>query len=291
MKRTGFKIKSAIVAAMTMVFIIPAFTAVADEMLSIYGLKGYAFVNSPLSADGLHLQTGAMYSIFHERNLERRDGYIWVAPVSATYGDGKHWEIAAASHYEYWKNTDVDVDETGIGDVVVSGKFAPIEPEEFAFDFSLMPYVLIPTGDRDKSIGDIYRYSPGGEDDFSCGLNLLAGKRWNRLYWSVNAGVNYLDSSDENLKDTTFFVGTALEYQICEAMNSYVEFYNNENKLDVNCFDPCYDSDTNDDMREIGAGLVWLKDKWGLKFHMGYGLTKTSPDFRALALVNRTFSF
>ncbi len=271
---------------------IPFAPAFSDEMLSIYGLKGYAFVNSPLPADGFHIQTGAMYSIFHERNLERRDGYIWVAPISATYGDAIHWEIAAASHYESWKNTDYDETEKGIGDLVLSGKFAPLNPEKkFAIDFSLMPYILIPIGgDRDKSIGDLYKYSPGGDDDLSCGLNLLLGKRWDRVYLSVNLGVNYLDSSDENLKDITYFAGAAVEYQICETLNSYAEFYNNENKLDV-CPEPCYDRDISDDIREIGAGLVWLKNKWGLKLHAGYGLSETSPDFRAMALVNRTFSF
>ncbi|MEZ4526225.1 MAG: transporter [Desulfobacterales bacterium] len=266
----------------------------ADEMLSLYGLKGYAYTYSPLPADGFHVQTGAMYSIFHENNLQCRDGYIWVVPLSLTYGDGNFWEIAAGTHWEYWKNTDFDVDETGIGDIFLGGKVRVLGQERgMPLDLSLMPYILIPTGDRDKSIGDLYNYNPTNDDEYSYGINLLLGRRWDRFYLAGNFGINHVDSDHEYIDKDTFFLGLTLEYQISETLTSYVEFISNENKNMYNYPQGhfCHDPDVGEDIREIGAGIGWVKDEWGIKVHAGAGMTETSPDLRVMALVNRSFSF
>ncbi len=266
----------------------------ADEMISLYGMKGYAYTWSPLPADGFHLQTGAMYSIFHQNNLECRDGYIWVVPLSLTYGDGNFWEVSAGTQWEYWKNTDFDVDETGIGDIFLGGKVRVLGQEKgMPLDVSLMPYVLIPTGDRDKSIGDLYNYNPTGDDEYSYGINLLLGRRWDRFYLAANIGLNHVDSDHDYIDEDTFFLGLTMEYHISETLISYVEFINNENKNHYNYPEGtlCYDSDVGEDIREIGAGIGWMKDEWGIKLHAGAGMTETSPDLRVIALINRSFSF
>lgn len=266
----------------------------ADEMLSLYGMKGYAYTWSPLPADGLHLQTGAMYSIFHQNNLECRDGYIWVVPLSLTYGDGNFWEVSAGTQWEYWKNTDFDVNENGIGDIFLGGKVRILGQEKgMPLDLSLMPYILIPSGDRDKSIGDLYNYNPTGDDEYSYGINLLLGRRWERFYLSGNFGLNHVDSDHDYIDEDTFFLGLTMEYQISETLTSYVEFINNENKNRYNYPQGhlCYDSDVGEDIREIGAGIGWVKDEWGVKLHVGTGMTETSPDLRVMALINRSFSF
>ncbi len=274
--------------------------ASGDENIALYGMKGYAYTYSPLPSDGLHIQVGGMYSLFqdgnlfHDDNLNCRDGYVWYVPASLTYGDGKWWEASVATHWEYWENTDFEVDEKGIGDVFLGAKLHILDQERgMPLDLSIMPYMLIPTGSRDKSIGDIYLYNPTDDDDLSYGLNLLLGLRMNPFYFSVNLGMNYVDTDLEYIEDKTFFLGLTAEYQISETMTTYLEFINNENKNREN-YSPsslCYDEDTDDDIRELGLGLVYVKDEWGVKVHVGAGLTSTSPDYRAMAMVNRSFSF
>ncbi len=275
--------------ALVMLFLAGPLTARADEMLALYGLKGYAYTYSPLVTDGLHVQAGVMYSYYQEWNLECRDGFIWFLPVSLTYGDGDWWEVSAGMQWEYWKNTDFNVDESGVGDLFLGGKFRLLgQDRKQVMDLSLMPYVFFPTGDHDKSIGDLYLFNPTEEDDYPYGLNLLAGRRWGRVYASLNLGINYIDSSLPYIENSTFFYGLTAEYQVSETLNTYIEFMNNENKNHFQCpaCGACYDEDTDQDIREIGAGLVWLKNKWGFKFHAGVGLSETAPDFRVIGLVN-----
>ncbi len=100
-----------------LLFCLCPLSAFSDETLGLYGLKGYAYTYSPLPARGLHLQTGVMYSRFETSNLNCRDGFIWVIPVSLTYGDGDRFEGALATHMEYWENTYFDVNESGTGDL------------------------------------------------------------------------------------------------------------------------------------------------------------------------------
>jgi hypothetical protein len=233
-----------------------------------------------------------MYSIFHENNLRARDGYIYVVPVSATYGNGDRWELTAATIWEKWKNTDFDVEEDGIGDLFVSVKARVLcQEKEKPLDLSLMPYILLPTGDREKSIGDLYLYNPTDDDDESIGIYLLLGKRWRQVYVAANVGFNYMDSDLDYIESSSVFLGLTMEYQISECLTSYVEFFNNENK---NQFQypfghPYYDGDADKDMREIGLGIGWLFGRFGLKVHAGAGLTETSPDFRLVTLVNVSF--
>lgn len=291
MKKTKFCIVFLLIFVTAAAFSLPVS---ADEMLSLYGPKGYAYTWSPLPADGFHVQTGAMYSLFHKNNLQCRDGYIWVLPLSLTYGDGNFWEISAGTQWEYWKNTDFDVDETGIGDIFLGGKVRILGQEKgMPLDVSLMPYILIPTGDRDKSIGDLYNYNPTDEDEYSWGINLLLGRRWDRFYFAGNFGINHVDSDHEYIDKDTFFLGLTLEYQISETLTSYVEFISNENKNRYNYPEGhfCHDPDVGEDIREIGAGIGWVKDQWGVKLHAGTGMTETSPDLRVMALINRSFSF
>ena len=265
--------------------------AAAEDNIGFYGMKGYAFTYSPLVSDGLHLQTGGMYHIYHEHNLKGRDGYIWDVPVSVTYGDGDWWEASVASHYEYWKNTDYDVDEEGIGDIFVGGKLRLLGQERGGppLDVSIMPFVLFGTGGRDDSIGDLYHFNPTDSSDHVYGLNALLGRRWDRLYLSFNAGMSYMDTDLDYIKSTTFFLGLAAEYQISESWSSYVEFINmqNRNELQPGPYSRDYDDDVDDDIRELGAGVVWLLDKWAFKLHAGAGFTDTSPDFRGSLLINR----
>lgn len=65
----------------------------------------------------------------------------------------------------------------------------------------------------------------------------------------------------------------------------------NKNHYDYPKNNRCYDEDTDEDIREIGLGVMWLKNKWGIKTQAGVGFTETSPDFRVLALINRDISF
>lgn len=281
------------------ILLIP-FHAAGDENIALYGMKGYTYTYSPLPADGLHLQVGGMYSLFqsgnlfHDDNLNCRDGYVWYAPISLTYGDGKWWEASAATHWEYWENTDFDVDEKGIGDVFIGAKLHLLDQERgMPIDLSVMSYLLADiAGNRDKSIGDIYLYNPT-EDDLAYGFNLLLGLRRNPFYFAVNLGLNYVDTDLEYIEDKTLFLGLTAEYQISETITTYLEFINNENKNRENYLpsELCYDEDTEDDIRELGLGLVYVKDQWGVKVHVGMGMTSTSPDVRAMAMVNRSFSF
>ncbi|QTA88847.1 DUF5777 family beta-barrel protein [Desulfonema magnum] len=278
-------------------------TVMADENLALYGLKGYAYTYSPLVVDGLHLQTGVMYSSFHGDNLFRddnlncRDGNIWAVPLSLTYGDGDWWEVSAATHWERWENTDFDVNENGIGDVFLGGKVRILRQDKGSFvDVSVMPYALISTGDRDKSVGDLYRYSASDEDDPSYGGNLLLGKRWDRFYLTGNVGLHYVDTDeddneDEDADNTTLFIGLTAEYQVSETVTTYAEFINKEhsNTTVYPESSPCYDEDSDEDIRELGIGVAWLKDQWGFKIHAGAGLTPTSPDVRVAALINLSF--
>ncbi|OQY54199.1 MAG: hypothetical protein B6245_21590 [Desulfobacteraceae bacterium 4572_88] len=275
-------------------------SAKADEMLSHYGLKGYTYTYSPRPVDGFHIQMGAMYSLFHngnlfhDENLNCRDGYIWVAPLSFTYGDGDWWEVSAATHWESWENTDFDAGESGLGDLFLGGKALLLSQEKgMPLDLALMPYVLIPTGNRDKWIGDLTLYNTTDENDLFYGVNLLLGHQWRQFYLAGNAGFNYAETDIEHIEAETFFFGITLEYQIDESFNTYLEFVNTENKNqdDYSAAHRCHDENTGKDMRELGLGLVWVKGGWGLKFHLGGGLTATSPDIRVLTLINRSFSF
>jgi hypothetical protein len=260
----------------------------ADEALSIYGLKGYGFVLSPGISNGAHVQGSVMYSRY-DNKIKNRDGYVTAAPVSLTYGSAGLWEVAVAADWEYWENTDFDETESGLGDVFAGGKVRLLgRNKQDPLDLSLMPYVLIPGGNHDKSIGDLYNFNPSTDDDLSYGANLLLGKRFGRFYLAGNLGINYLDTDLEYLKDNAVFAGAALEYHISETLMAYAEYVSTENKNDLEC-DPCFDRDVNDDMSELGAGLVWIKQRWGFRVHGGTGLTETTPNVRLLASVNRGF--
>ncbi len=155
-------------------------------------------------------------------------------------------------------------------------------------DLSLMPYLLFPTGNRDKSIGDIYLYNPTDESDATYGINLLLGRRHRNFYFTANIGYSHMESDLDYIENDTAFFGLAAEYQISERWTTYLEFLNNEHKSRFQYpeISPCYDEDAGDDIREIGLGVVKLYKKWGFKIHLGAGLTPTSPDFRVIGLVN-----
>ncbi|MDM8525896.1 hypothetical protein QUF80_21185, partial [Desulfococcaceae bacterium HSG8] len=155
-----------------------------------------------------------------------------------------------------------------------------------------MGYALI-AGDREKAIGDLYLYNPTDEDDNSYGGNLLIGRQMGRVYLSANVGMNYADTDADYIEDQTLFWGLTFEYQMTESLTSYIEFINNENKNRENypSASPCYDEDTDEDIREVGFGITGIKGAWGIKLHAGAGLTSTSPDFRFMTSVNRGFSF
>ncbi len=271
------------IIALTIAVLLIASGAMADEMLALYGLKGYAYTYSPLIVQGAYIQTGGIYSLFS--SIDNQEGYTWAVPLSLTYGNGEWWEASIATHWEYWKNTDYAVNESGMGDVFVGGKFRLIGSSKDApLDISLMPYLLIPVN-HDKSIGDLYPFNTITENDMSYGINLLLGKRWERFYLSANIGINYTDTDVAYTKTSSLFLGLALEYQISESWDSYIEFVNIENKNDYGC-SPCYDQTADEDRREIGLGIVWLKNYWGFKLHAGIGLTDTAPDFQVIGLVN-----
>jgi len=260
-------------------------SAGADENLAIYGLKGYAYTYSPIPSDGLNLQIGGMYSMFEWGNINNRNGHIWAFPVSLTYGNGTRFEISAATHWENWENTDYDVSESGTGDVFVGGKFRFLGTNEGnPLDIALMPYAFISTGNRDKSIGDLYLYNPTDKDDFTGGINLLLGHRWKQFYFASNIGINYIDTDLDYIEKSTLFFGLTVEYQISETATSYIEFVNNENKNKYQCF-TCEEG-IDEDIQELGLGFVWIKDRLGIKIHAGTGWTATSPDFIGMAMIN-----
>lgn len=268
--------------------------ACAEENLALYPMKGYAYTYSPLAADGLHFQASLMYSLYQASNLKCRDGDIWAIPFGLTWGDGDLLEFTIASHYESWNNTDFDVDESGLGDLFVGGKVRLLgQDRNGVLDLSMMPYFLFPTGDRDKGIGDLFRYNPSEEDEIIYGLNLLIGKRWDRLYTGLNIGINYMGSDEPYVRNRSLLIGAFLEYQIREEMMAYLEFINSENRNTFTCeaCTGCYDPDIDQDIREIGIGVSWLAGKWGLKFHVGGGLSKTSPDIRAFLTINRQLAY
>jgi hypothetical protein len=273
--------------ALILVFVC-VYEAQADESLSIYGLKGYGFVFSPEISNGSHVQASVMHSRFKDK-IKNRDGSVTVTPLSLTHGSDGLWEVAVAANWEYWENTDFDESESGLGDVFAGGKVRLLgRNKKDPLDLSLMPYVLIPGGNHDKGIGDLYNFNPSTDDDFSYGANLLLGKRLGRFYLAGNLGINYLDTDLDYLKDNAVFAGAALEYQISESLMAYAEYFSTESKNDLDC-NPCYDRDVNDDMSELGAGLVWIKNRWGYRVHAGTGLTDTTPSLRLLASVNRGF--
>lgn len=301
--------KQTILLLLIIVAICLPFSAKGDESLAIYGLKGYAFTFSPIPADGFYFQTGAMYSKSDGR-VNNADGYRWIVPVSMTYGDGKWWEISAATHWEYWENTsdywqdreqelNPDLDQKGTGDVFIGSKIRLLGAEKgIPLDVSLMPYILIPGNDRDKSIGDIYMFNPTNnisnptdDDNMSYGINLLLGRQLKSFYLAGNLGLNYIDGNPE-MKGSIMFLGLAVEYQFSETLSSYLEFMSVENRTECNpcneCPD-CYEPDATEDLREVGAGIIWLINKWGLKLHAGTGLSDTTPNVRGLVLINRNF--
>ncbi len=260
----------------------------ADESLGIYGLKGYAYTYSPLPANGFYIQSGYLSSQFNDK-YENGDGSVNVVPLSLTYGDGRLFELAVATHYEMWENTDLNVDENGIGDVFVGMKLRLLGfQKDFPFDLALEPYALIATGNRDIGIGDIYYFNPSNEDDNSYGLNILFGKQFTRLYLSFNLGINFVNTDLYWIDDKSLLFGAAAEYQISETWTSYVEFLHSENKINLSC-DPCQEAAIDEDYQLLGAGIVWIKNKWGIKLHAGTGLTDLSPSFQGMALVNRNF--
>lgn len=259
-----------------------------DESLAIYGLKGYAYTYSPEPSNGFHLQAGVMYSKFEDK-IEGRDGDIWAVPFGFTYGNGDVWEFAVAAHWEKWENTNFDVSEKGFGDIFIGIKYRLMGSRTTTdMDLSLMPYVLIPTGNHDKSIGDLYLYNPSDDEDFSYGINLLIGKQWDKVYLTGNVGINFVNTDLDYIDSNTLFVGLALEYRMSQDSTIYLEFMNNENKNKLECGE-CFGGDVNDDMRELGAGITWKKDEWGFKLHGGFGFTDTSPNYRILGLINRRF--
>jgi hypothetical protein len=266
----------------------------ADENLNLYGGKGYLYTLSPGVVDGWHAQAGLMYSLFHKNNLTCRDGYIWTMPLSLTYGDGDWWEVAAGTHYESWENTDFDDGESGLGDLHIGGKLRLAGQDRGQpLNVSLHPYFRIPTGNRDKGIGDLHRWSQSDGGDVGAGLDLLLGRRWGRFAASLQLGVNALDADDPFVDDTAVYAGLAAEYQLAESLLAYLELFTTENKNSFTCevCSPCYDPDITDDIRELGAGVTWLKGLWGLKLHVGTGLTETSPDLRVTALINRNLAY
>ncbi len=109
------------IIVLTIAVLLIASGAMADEMLALYGMKGYAYTYSPMIVQGGYVQAGGIYSLF--RNTDNPEGYTWAVPLSFTYGNGKWWEASVATHWEYWENTDVNVNESGMGDVFVGGKF------------------------------------------------------------------------------------------------------------------------------------------------------------------------
>jgi hypothetical protein len=271
-----------------------AHQAMAEENLALYPSKGYAYTYSPLPADGLHAQASLMYSSYQVNNLECRDGEIWAMPFGLTWGDGDWVELTAASHYEEWTNTDFDVDETGWGDIFAGGKLRLLgQDRDQALDLALMPYLLFSTGDRDKGIGDLFRYNPSDADETIYGLNLLLGKRWERLYAGLNLGINYMDSDEAYVRNRALQAGLFVEYQFREELMAYLEMINVENRNTFTCetCSTCYDADIDQDIREVGAGLAWLAGKWGLKLHVGAGLSKTSPDIRTILMINRQLAY
>ncbi len=262
-----------------MVIIFFSFPAFANESLAVYGLKGYGYTYSPIPSRGFYAQTGAIYSNYSE-------GDIWQVPFSITYGDGSWWEIAAASHWESWTNDDFNVDENGLGDIFLGAKIRFLGQDyNMPLDVAVMPFILIPTGDRDKFIGDLYTFNPSSENDMSYGLFLLLGRRWERLYFAVNIGFTYASTDFDYIDDTSLFIGLAAEYQISESFTSYIEFFHNGNKFDFPC-SPCYDVYNDEDYQEIAGGIVWVKNNWGFKIHAGFGLNDTSPDYRLMGLIN-----
>jgi len=266
----------------------------AEENLALYPMKGYAYTYSPLPADGLHAQIALMYSSFQVNNLKCRDGYVWALPFGATWGDGDWLEVTAASHWEKWENTDYDVNESGLGDIFVGGKARLLgQDRDQVLDLALMPYLLFPTGNRDKGIGDLFHYNPSAEDDVIFGLNLLLGRRWDRLYAGLNLGINYMDNGEPYIQNRALLLGLFAEYQFREDLMAYVEFIDTENRNTFSCATctGCYDEDIDQDIREIGAGLTYLLGKWGFKLHLGAGLTATSPDFRAILMINRQLAY
>ena len=261
--------------------------ASGGEMQAIYGMKGYAYTYSPLPINGYHFQTGAMYSKF-DGKIENRDGDIWVVPFGFSFGDGKGWEMGVAGHWEKWDNSDQDASEKGLGDVFIGAKVRLMAMEDQKpFDLSVLPYVMIPTGNHDKWIGDLYMYNPTDNDDYSLGGYLLIGRRWDQLYLSGSVGYNHIDTDMEYIENNTFSYSVTVEYLLSQSWNSYIEFFNNENKNLLEC-EYC-EGNVTDDMREIGAGLLWMKDEWGIKMHIGTGLTDTSPNIRFMGLINRIF--
>lgn len=273
----------------------PAF---ADENIALYGMKGYTYTFSPLVVDGLHAQVGAVFAENDANSLECREGEVWAFPISLTYGDGDWWEIGVATHYEYFKNTDeffeggdADTEEDGFGDIFVAFKAQLLGQDRGkgqGLDLALMPYLLFPTGDRDKGITDLYRFVQSDDDNVAAGLFLLAGRRLERFYLAANLGFNYMSTDIDYIDDEALFFGLTLEYQVRENLTSYVEFINTESKNNFTCSvcSPCFDPDISDDIRELGVGFDWLLGRWGFKLHAGIGFSDTSPDYRMIALVN-----
>jgi hypothetical protein len=294
MKRNPKSMRRFLLAAVLFVAL-PATLAgpvAADENLHLYGGKGYHFMLSPLVANGLHAQTGALYGSYHENNLECRDGYIWALPFSLTYGDGDWWEASVATHLERWKNTDFDHTESGLGDLYLGAKFRVLGQDRGGpLDLAMNPYLLIPTGDRDQEIADLYRWVQTDDGKPAWGLDLLLGRRWDRFYASVQLGVNVLDTDDEFVDDTALYYGIAAEYQLTESLLAYLEFFSTQNKNSFTCevCSPCYDPKIGRDIRELGGGVAWLRGPWGFKAHLGTGFTETSPDVRVSVLINRGF--
>lgn len=266
---------------------------VKGEPLALYGHKGYAYTFSPLPAGGISIQSGGMYSHYEANNLKKRDGFIQVVPISLTFGNGDLWELTATTHWEYWKNTDYDIEAKGYGDVFFGGKLLLLSQEkENPLDIAIQAFALTPSENREKSIGDLYLYNPTEEDVQSNGFHILLGKRWEKNYLVGNLGLNNTDTQKDYIKKDSNFYGITLERHLDEERMFYVEFINHENKNRLeNTF--CYgcDNDVDQPIRELGMGCVRLLDTWTLKYHVGVGLTKTSPDFRLFILINYNFNY
>ncbi|PIE71574.1 MAG: hypothetical protein CSA22_01740 [Deltaproteobacteria bacterium] len=279
---------------LTLMLFLLSMPAMAGDSIGVYGLNGYGYTGDPVPVEGVYLQIGGMISTYHENNLKCRDGHIMAVPLSISAGNGTHWQLAAATHWERWKNTDFDNDEDGFGDLFVGGSYQMLHADAgHLLDLSLGAHLLVPTGDRDKAIGDLFLFNATDTDDTVAGVNLRIGKSWGDLRLTADLGANKVHAKDEALKDNSWTFGAAAAYTVSDHLTVYTEVFNHHhrNRETPSSDSSCYDPDRKDDIREIALGAFWSQKNWGFKTQIGAGISETSPDMRVMASVNHAFDF
>lgn len=163
--------------------------------------------------------------------------------------------------------TDREVDEEGIGDLVVGAKWHMIKSCPLGARHALVPSVKFPTADDEEGLGS-------GETDYD--LTWIASRALGEKAGAhINAGYSWIGGPDEDV----VHYGVALDYQLLEAVQWVGEFFAEEELAD--------EADT---VVQYNTGFRWSPtENLMLDIAGGSKISGEAPDF--IATAGLTWSF